>query len=69
MPVKEKNKLSWKDTCRAMAAEQEDWSDLEAAVADGLDLWRGFPDSAMPPEAVPSPAAISSQLVDTEEDT
>lgn len=34
---REKNKLSWKETCRAMAAEQEDWSDLEAAVADGLD--------------------------------
>ena len=34
---KEKNKLSWKDTYRAMAAEQEDWSDLDAAVDDGLD--------------------------------
>ena len=34
---KEKNKLSWKETYRAMAAEQEDWSDLDAAVADGLD--------------------------------
>ena len=34
---REKNNLSWKETCRAMAAEQEDWSDLEAAVADGLD--------------------------------
>lgn len=34
---KEKNKLSWKETYRAMAAEQEDWSDLDGAVADGLD--------------------------------
>ena len=34
---KEKNKLSWKETYRAMAAEKEDWSDLEATVADGLD--------------------------------
>ena len=34
---KEKNKLSWKDTYRAMAADKEDWSDLEATVADGLD--------------------------------
>jgi len=34
---KEKNKLSWKETYRAMAAEQEDWSDLDVAVADGLD--------------------------------
>ncbi|WP_428098283.1 AbrB/MazE/SpoVT family DNA-binding domain-containing protein [Candidatus Rariloculus sp.] len=34
---KEKNKLSWEDTYRAMAADNEDWSDLDAAVADGLD--------------------------------
>lgn len=34
---KEKNKLSWKETCRAMAAGREDWSDLDVAVADGLD--------------------------------
>lgn len=33
----EKNKLSWKDTYRAMAADREDWSDLEVTVADGLD--------------------------------
>ena len=33
----EKNKLSWKETYRAMAADQEDWSDLDATVADGLD--------------------------------
>ena len=34
---KQRNKLSWKETCRAMAAEPEDWSDLDVAVADGLD--------------------------------
>ena len=34
---KEKNKLSWKDTYRAIAADREDWNDLEATVADGLD--------------------------------
>lgn len=34
---KEKTKLSWKETCRAMAAEREDWSDLDTALADGLD--------------------------------
>ena len=34
---KERTKLSWKETCRAMAADGEDWSDLKAAVADGLD--------------------------------
>ena len=32
-----KNKLSWKDTYRAMAAADEDWRDLDATVADGLD--------------------------------
>ena len=33
----EKNKLSWQETYRAMAADREDWSDLDVAVADGLD--------------------------------
>lgn len=33
----ESDKLSWKETFRAMAAEDEDWSDLDATVADGLD--------------------------------
>ncbi len=34
---KEKNKLSWQETYRAMAAEDEDWSDLDMTVADGLE--------------------------------
>ena len=34
---KERSKLSWKDTYRAMAAAGEDWSEWDAAVADGLD--------------------------------
>lgn len=34
---KEKNKLSWKETFQAMAADQEDWNDLDVTVADGLD--------------------------------
>ena len=34
---KEENKLSWTETYRSMAAEPEDWSDLETTVADGLD--------------------------------
>ena len=34
---REKNKLSWKESYRAMAADKEDWSDLEGTVADGLD--------------------------------
>ena len=29
--------LSWEETYRAMAAESEDWSDLGAVLADGLD--------------------------------
>ena len=31
------NKLSREDTYRAMAAEREDWSDLDATLADGLE--------------------------------
>ena len=31
------DQLSWEETYRAMAAESEDWSDLDVAVADGLD--------------------------------
>ena len=34
---RQKNKLSWSDTYRAMAADGEDWSDLDETVADGLD--------------------------------
>ena len=34
---KDKNKLSWKETFQAMAADQEDWNDLDVTVADGLD--------------------------------
>ncbi|MCY4470229.1 MAG: AbrB/MazE/SpoVT family DNA-binding domain-containing protein [Thiotrichales bacterium] len=33
----EKNKLSWAETYRAMAAEPEDWSDRDATLADGID--------------------------------
>lgn len=29
--------LSWKETYRAMAADNEDWTDLGVTVADGLD--------------------------------
>ena len=60
---KQKNRFSWEETYGAMAAEQEDWSDLDATVADGVALWRRFPDVVMPLEAVPSPAVKSSQLI------
>ena len=29
--------LSWEETSRAMAAESEDWSDFDIAIADGVD--------------------------------
>lgn len=29
--------LSWEDTFREMAKESEDWTDLEVALADGLE--------------------------------
>ena len=34
---KETHNLSWEETYRAMAAESEDWSDFDAAIADGVD--------------------------------
>lgn len=34
---KKETKLSWEETAKQMAAEQEDWSDMESAVGDGLD--------------------------------
>jgi antitoxin component of MazEF toxin-antitoxin module len=30
-------KLSWEDTARAMVRENEDWSEWDATLADGLD--------------------------------
>ena len=34
---KENNKLSWEETYKAMSEEQEDWSDFDITVADGLE--------------------------------
>ena len=34
---KDSNKLSWENTYREMAANDEDWSEFDATVADGLD--------------------------------
>ena len=31
------DRLSWEDTYREMAAEREDWSDLDLTLADGLE--------------------------------
>jgi antitoxin MazE len=38
---KDDKRLSWEDTFKEMALEKEDWSDMEAAAADGLDkdIW------------------------------
>lgn len=33
---KKDTKLSWEETAKQMAAEHEDWSDLEATAGDGL---------------------------------
>jgi antitoxin MazE len=30
------NQLSWEDTFKAMAEEEEDWSDLDITLMDGL---------------------------------
>ena len=34
---KETHRLSWEETSRAMAAEAEDWSDFDVALADGVE--------------------------------
>ena len=34
---KNDKRLSWEETFQDMAREKEDWSDLEATTADGLD--------------------------------
>lgn len=34
---KDDERLSWEDTFKEMAQEREDWSDLDATLADGLD--------------------------------
>lgn len=34
---KDDDTLGWEDTFRDMAQASEDWSDMEAAVADGLE--------------------------------
>ena len=34
---KETHRRSWEETSRAMAAESEDWSDFDVALADGVE--------------------------------
>jgi len=34
---KQDDKLSWADTYKAMAKEDEDWSDYDSALLDGLE--------------------------------
>ena len=34
---KREDKFSWEDTFKAMAEEGEDWTDLDAALPDGLE--------------------------------
>ena len=33
----EDKKLSWEETYKAMSEEQEDWSDFDVTLADGLE--------------------------------
>jgi antitoxin component of MazEF toxin-antitoxin module len=50
-----RQKLSWSDTARAMAASPEEWSAWDAALADGLEFvpW----DDAVPARRVAEPKA------------
>ena len=34
---KEDRRLSWEDTFKEMAQDRENWSDLDATLADGID--------------------------------
>lgn len=34
---RDEKKLSWADTCKAMAEEGEDWSDFDSVISDGLE--------------------------------
>ncbi len=34
---KNDEKISWEETYKAMAAEEEDWSDFDVALLDGLE--------------------------------
>lgn len=33
----EEQKLTWEQTYQAMASEDEDWTDFDTAISDGLD--------------------------------
>ncbi len=33
----EERKLTWEQTYQAMASEDEDWTDFDTAISDGLD--------------------------------
>ncbi|HSM51928.1 MAG TPA: AbrB/MazE/SpoVT family DNA-binding domain-containing protein [Thermoanaerobaculia bacterium] len=46
-------KLSWEETAKAMAASGEDWSDLAALDADGLDTvpWESEEEAEKPAPA------------------
>jgi hypothetical protein len=50
MGKKTDRKLSWEETARQIASEQEDWAEWESRAADGLDNcpW----EHPLPPEAV-----------------
>ena len=33
----EESKLSWKETCKEMAGEKENWDEFDVTLADGLE--------------------------------
>jgi antitoxin MazE len=39
---KKDKRLTWEETYRAAAREKEDWSDLDATLADGIDPAEGW---------------------------
>lgn len=39
---KKDRRMTWEETFRDMAREKEDWSDLEAALADGIERAEGW---------------------------
>ena len=41
---KKDKRLSWEETYRETAREKEDWSDLDATLADGIDRLDGRAD-------------------------
>ena len=55
---KKRTKLSWEETARAIAASDEDWSEWDSTVADGIESWSWDQE---PPASVQAWARASSK--------